>query len=133
MGRRELQARDDIARDRQMQLLRDSEQAARVGLRHVAAGRKSGEARLRGGGRWWRRKAAAFERGARLWAENACATCHVHGEKGAPPHKLADLSARYDLVSLDRFLQAPQPPMPLYPFSESQRRDLSTWLLTTYR
>lgn len=78
-------------------------------------------------------RSAAFERGAKLWAENACATCHVHGEKGAPPHKLADLSARYDLVSLDRFLQAPQPPMPLYPFSESQRRDLSTWLLTTYR
>ena len=32
MGRRELQARDDIARDRQMQLLRDSEQVLRTRL-----------------------------------------------------------------------------------------------------
>ena len=41
---------------------------------------KSGEARLRGGGRWWRRKAAAFERGA--WAAGGEAGVEASGQAG---------------------------------------------------
>ena len=46
----------------------------------VVACAKSGEARLRGGGRWWRRKAAAFERGA--WAAGGEAGVEASGEAG---------------------------------------------------
>ena len=41
---------------------------------------KSGEARLRGGGRWWRRKAAAFERGA--WVVGGEAGMEASGQAG---------------------------------------------------
>ena len=46
----------------------------------VVACAKSGEARLRGGGRWWRRKAAAFERGA--WAAGGEAGVEASGQAG---------------------------------------------------
>ena len=46
MGRRELQARDGIGRGRQKYEQRGSEQAARVGLRHVAASLREGLPRL---------------------------------------------------------------------------------------
>lgn len=76
---------------------------------------------------------AALAAGARLWEQNDCASCHVHGEKGAPPRILTDLSAKFDVTSLEKFLQAPQPPMPLYPFTDAERRELSVWLLATFR
>ena len=59
MGRRELQARDDIARDRQMQLLRDSEQAARVGLRHAQSLARRGCGAAGAGGEGQRRRSSA--------------------------------------------------------------------------
>ena len=46
----------------------------------VVACAKSGEARLRGGGRWWRRKAAAFERGA--WAAGGEEGIEASGQAG---------------------------------------------------
>ena len=46
----------------------------------VVACAKSCEARLRGGGRWWRRKAAAFERGA--WAAGGEAGVTASGQAG---------------------------------------------------
>ena len=47
----------------------------------VVACAKSGEARaVRGGGRWWRRKAAAFERGA--WAAGGEAGVEASGQAG---------------------------------------------------
>ena len=42
---------------------------------------KSAEARLRGGGRWWRRKAATFERGD--WAAGGEAGVEASGQPGA--------------------------------------------------
>ena len=53
-----------------------------LGRRAVVACRKSGEARprLRGGVRWRRRKAAAFERGA--WAAGGEAGVEASGEAG---------------------------------------------------
>ena len=46
----------------------------------VMARAKSGEARLRGGGSWWKRKAAAFERGA--WATGGEAGVEASGQAG---------------------------------------------------
>lgn len=72
---------------------------------------------------------AASARGEKLWDESDCARCHVRGEAGSKPRPLARLASRYDVASLTSFLAAPQPPMPLYPFDEPQRRDLSVFLL----
>jgi glucose/arabinose dehydrogenase len=70
--------------------------------------------------------------GAILWTDSDCASCHLRGEKNAPPRLLGGLGAKFDRQGLDKFLQAPQPPMPLYPFSAEQRRDLSIYLFTRF-
>ncbi|MDG2308782.1 MAG: PQQ-dependent sugar dehydrogenase [Candidatus Binatia bacterium] len=65
--------------------------------------------------------------GASLWKDADCAACH--GPDRTEGHRsLADLKARYTIDSLMRFLAAPQPPMPLYPLDEDQRRELSIYL-----
>ena len=56
-----------------------------------------------------------------------------HGPDPTEGHRpLGALKARYTIDSLMRFLAAPQPPMPLYPFDEDQRRDLSIYLLDRF-
>lgn len=37
---------------------------------------------------------------------------------------------RYDAATLERFLAAPTPPMPLFDLSERERLDLAGYLLT---
>jgi len=71
-------------------------------------------------------------RGQALWADSGCAACHEHAEGGAPPVVLADLGTRYDVPGLQGFLKAPQPPMPLYPFSDEERNALSVYLLSRF-
>jgi hypothetical protein len=34
---------------------------------------------------------------------------------------------------LTAYLRTPQPPMPVFPLSDEQRRDLAVYLLVTYR
>jgi glucose/arabinose dehydrogenase len=74
---------------------------------------------------------AASERGAQLWQSHECAKCHA---PGADPsfRPLTGLAAKYDLAGLTHYLLVPQPPMPVFPLSESQRRDLAIHLLTVY-
>jgi glucose/arabinose dehydrogenase len=76
---------------------------------------------------------AASARGAALWNASGCAACHVAGQAAGPAYKPLDkLAARYTIDALVTFLQAPQPPMPIYPFSDAQRRDLAIYLLATH-
>ncbi len=75
---------------------------------------------------------SAKARGAQLWEVTECASCHVHGEAGSVPRKLSNLARRYDLDRLDLFLQAPQPPMPRYPFTAEERRALSIYLFERF-
>ena len=75
---------------------------------------------------------SASARATALWTANKCASCHVEGEAAANAYKpLAHLKARYTVDSLATFLASPQPPMPLFPFSDDQRRDLAVYLLAT--
>ncbi len=68
--------------------------------------------------------------GAALWSANNCAACHVAGQAAADAYKpLAGLSTRYTIASLATFLKTPQSPMPVYPFSDEQRRALAVFLL----
>jgi len=77
--------------------------------------------------------AAASARGAALWNASGCAACHVPGQATDAAYRpLAQLAARYTIDSLATFLKTPQPPMPAYPFSDAQRRDLAVFLLAEH-
>jgi hypothetical protein len=74
---------------------------------------------------------AAARRGRALYEANGCAGCHEieRAEKGVQPVVLSELSFRYSVDDLAAYLAAPQPPMPAYPLTEQERRDLAVALL----
>ena len=74
----------------------------------------------------------AFKEGQALWEKFECASCHVEGKGPDPIRPLVSLSSRYDLSSLETFLRVPQPPMPVFPMSEEDRRKLSVYLFTRF-
>lgn len=77
---------------------------------------------------------SAAARGRALWERHACAECH-DAERAAPgvvPVELHALARRYDLDSLATYLAAPTPPMPAFPLSDTERRDLAVTLLQEY-
>lgn len=81
--------------------------------------------------------AAAAERGQAVWKENQCDMCHDPAQVGKDPdlpiRVLERLGAKYDVARLVTYLQAPQPPMPLFEMTDEQRRDLSTYVLKRFR
>ena len=77
-------------------------------------------------------RASAVARGRVLWNESRCAACHVAGHGAETYRPLAGLGARYDVTSLATYLRAPQPPMPVYPFTAPDRRALAIYLLTEH-
>lgn len=72
--------------------------------------------------------AAMAERGAALYAQYSCRSCHEEGEN---PKVLEDLADRLGYDAVIEVLQAPQSPMPVYPLSESEQRELAVYLLQT--
>lgn len=69
-------------------------------------------------------------RGAQLWRDHPCAGCHEATQATPGAYKaLEHLTARYTVDSLAAFLRAPQPPMPVFPFDDQQRRELAAYLL----
>jgi len=80
--------------------------------------------------------AAAAERGQAVWKENQCDMCHDPAQVGKDPdlpiRVLERLGAKYDVARLVTYLQAPQPPMPLFEMTDDQRRDLSTYVLKRF-
>lgn len=75
---------------------------------------------------------ATSRAGEALWADNDCAGCHLPGQTNTPPALLAGLNADYDVASLQQFLLTPQPPMPLYPFTDDERATLASYLLSRF-
>jgi mono/diheme cytochrome c family protein len=57
----------------------------------------------------------------------ACVGCHVPGTPLAA--KWAELGARYTVADLTAFFLAPTPPMPVFPLTEAERRQLAIHLL----
>jgi cytochrome c553 len=80
-------------------------------------------------------RAAAAQRGRALYAAHACASCHdpERVAAGVQPVPLAGLSSRYGVDDLSVFLAAPTPPMPAFPLSEQERRDLAVSLLEQHQ
>lgn len=76
---------------------------------------------------------AASTRGAALWQASGCAACHDASQAAPNAYRPLDaLSNKYSLDSLTQFLQTPPPPMPAYPFSDTERRDLAVYLMTAH-
>jgi mono/diheme cytochrome c family protein len=72
-------------------------------------------------------------RGEALFERYGCAGCHIpeRAEKGVVAKPLERLAQRYTVPSLEAFLAAPTPPMPVFPLSDSDRRALAVHLLAT--
>ncbi len=79
-------------------------------------------------------RAAAAARGARLYDDLGCASCH--DEAGAAPgmvtRPLAGLGARWTVDGLATFLATPTPPMPAVERPVGDRRDLAVHLLSIH-
>jgi hypothetical protein len=65
--------------------------------------------------------------GRALYEQYGCAECHEGGENPLHPD---DLAARLGHNGIVDTLVAPQSPMPIYPLSDSERRELAVYLLT---
>jgi mono/diheme cytochrome c family protein len=74
----------------------------------------------------------ALDQGRQLWAQHQCASCHEEDGGAEIYRPLTALGRKYDLNSMMTFLKTPQPPMPVFPMTEFERRDLSTFLLDRY-
>jgi glucose/arabinose dehydrogenase len=76
---------------------------------------------------------AALSAGRTLWDASGCASCHVKSQQPGQTYRaLEALSSKYTIETLMKFLLAPQPPMPAFPFTDDQRRALAIHLLATY-
>jgi glucose/arabinose dehydrogenase len=64
--------------------------------------------------------------GAALYQHHGCRSCH---EEGVNPLPLTELSTRLGYSAVIEVLRAPQSPMPVFPLSDSQRRELAVYLL----
>jgi glucose/arabinose dehydrogenase len=66
-----------------------------------------------------------------LWDANGCKSCHEPGSREVY-RPLDKLSAKYTIDSLVEYLRTPQPPMPVFPLSDEQRRELAIYLLEVH-
>ena len=65
-------------------------------------------------------------RGLALYNKYDCRSCH---EDGANPHRLDDLAQRLGYNAVIETLSAPQSPMPVFPLTETEQRELAVLLL----
>lgn len=70
--------------------------------------------------------AAMHASGRELYRRHACSTCH---EQGANPVRLEGLPQRLGYGAVIDALAAPQSPMPVFPLSDAERRELAVYLL----
>ena len=71
---------------------------------------------------------AMASRGAVLYQRYGCSECH---ERGRNPVLLNDLAERLGYGAVVDALAAPQAPMPVYPLSEIEQRELAVFLLSS--
>ena len=70
-------------------------------------------------------------RGAVIFQQLGCITCH--NPNGAGLKVLEKLDEKYDVASLSNYLEKPTPPMPVFPLSKSNREALAVHLIQTYK
>ncbi|MCZ6501848.1 MAG: oxidoreductase, partial [Gammaproteobacteria bacterium] len=64
-----------------------------------------------------------------LFRAKVCISCH---NPNSGLNVLENLGAKYDVQTLSRFLEKPQPPMPVYPLSAADKEALSVFLIENY-
>jgi mono/diheme cytochrome c family protein len=69
---------------------------------------------------------AMASRGSELYQRYQCSTCH---EQGTNPVRLDNLARRLGYGAVIDALAVPQSPMPLFPLSDTERRELAVFLL----
>jgi len=67
------------------------------------------------------------QRGAQLYQRYACGSCHQQGEN---PKLLTGLAERLGYQAVIETLEAPQSPMPVFPLTAIERRELAVFLLS---
>jgi len=79
-------------------------------------------------------RAELRSRGAALFAEHACASCHDPNQAaaGITVKPLEQLAMRHSVNSLKAFLLYPQPPMPVVDLPETERLALAVYLLSEF-
>ncbi len=79
-------------------------------------------------------RAELSDRGATLFAEHACASCHDPSQAaaGITVKPLEGLAMRHSVSSLKAFLLTPQPPMPVVDLPETDRLALAVYVLSRF-
>jgi len=72
---------------------------------------------------------ALAERGEQLYLYYECASCHESGEN---PKLLTGLADRLGYNAIIDVLRAPRSPMPIYPLSETELREMAVYLLNRH-
>jgi glucose/arabinose dehydrogenase len=72
---------------------------------------------------------ALAQRGEQLYLYYECASCHEAGENPKPLTGLADRLGYNAIIDV---LRAPQSPMPIYPLSETELREMAVYLLNRH-
>lgn len=67
-----------------------------------------------------------YTAGADLYQQLNCASCHETGENNIVLYGLAE---RLGYTAVMDTLRAPRPPMPVFPLTEQQQRQLAVYLL----
>ena len=84
---------------------------------------------------------AAVARGRDLWRLDQCDLCHdpavvakdPENKLGKTTKLLVRLQGKYDVAKMVKYLEAPQPPMPLFEMTAAERRDLAAYVLDRFR
>lgn len=71
--------------------------------------------------------ATMASKGSDLYRQFECRSCHEDGEN---PKRLDGLAGRLGYEAVIDVLEAPQSPMPVFPLSETERRELAVFLLS---
>ncbi|MFT5690945.1 MAG: mono/diheme cytochrome c family protein [Oceanicoccus sp.] len=70
------------------------------------------------------------EQGSALFSQFQCASCHANVGDGMKA--LESIGQKYDLDTLAKYIERPNPPMPIFPLDEEQRQSLAVYLIESY-
>lgn len=75
-------------------------------------------------------KSQMIEQGTALFTQFQCASCHADSGEGMKT--LENIGKKYDLSTLAKYMERPNPPMPIFPLDEEQRTSLAFYLIDNY-
>lgn len=70
------------------------------------------------------------EVGEKIFRRDPCLQCHTPGREGAVT--LENLGGKYNLQTIAAYLAKPTPPMPLFPYTDDDRKALGVYLIESY-